>query len=310
MSEQNNTPAVQTQQLESRHPMKNFFEKDVIKRKFEELLGERSSAFVTSVLQLTSMNKGFDKVKPDSVFNSACLAATLNLPVNANLGFAWILPYGDVAQFQMGWKGYVQLAQRTGQYVRINVIVVYEAQFESYNSLTEELVADFSKPETGKVVGYVAYFKLVNGYEKTVYWTKEKVFAHGQKYSKSFNSGPWKSEFDKMAMKTVLKHTLSQWGILSIEMQRAMIVDQAIIKDAETDDVDYVDAVDMTSAANAGSPTNNQKERQRFRDAITASTTMVALSALEPKLKSDFPDLQGDYDKRLGELLDQQAAQS
>jgi recombination protein RecT len=292
---------------ESRFPMKNFFDKDIIKKKFEELLGERSSAFVTSVLQLTTMNRAFDRVKPESVFNSACLAATLNLPVNANLGFAWILPYGDVAQFQLGAKGYIQLAQRTGQYSRINVLVVYESQFTSYNTLTEELVADFSIPESGKVVGYAAYFKLSNGYEKTVYWTKEKVLSHGQKYSKSFNSGPWKTEFDKMAMKTVLKNMLSQWGILSIEMQRAMVVDQAAIKNPETDDVEYIDATD-SPAANAGAPTSDQKMSQRMLTLITESTSMVDLEGLEARMKKDFPEHQAIFDQKKNELLDKAAS--
>jgi recombination protein RecT len=178
------------------------------------------------------------------------------LSINQNLGHAYIIPYKEkkqndqgqwvescVAQFQIGWKGIVQLAQRSGQYKAINVIEVHENQFKKYNQLTEELEADFSIDGTGEIVGYVAYFSLINGFEKTVYWSKTKVEQHAQKFSKTYSNpkGVWKQDFDAMAKKTVLKNTLSKWGVLSIEMTTAVQVDQAVIKDAETLDVDYVD---------------------------------------------------------------------
>ena len=178
---------------------------------------------------------------PISVYNAALMAATLDLPINQNLGFAWIVPYGKAAQFQLGVKGLVQLAQRSGQYLNINVIEVYENQFESFNTLTENLNAKFDLPGEGKIIGYAAYFKLINGFEKTCFWTTEKVIQHGKRYSKSFNNGPWKSDFDAMAKKTVLKSTLSKWGILSIEMQTAVKIDQSVINDDQGNDVTYVD---------------------------------------------------------------------
>jgi len=224
--------------------VKAIFEKDSVKSKINEMLGKKAPGFITSVLQVTSNNALLTKADPISVYNAAMIAATLDLPINQNLGFAWIVPYKGQAQFQMGWKGYVQLAQRTGQYSRINVVKVYESQFKGFNALHEELDADFNIQPTGKVVGYAAYFRLVNGYEKTVYWTIEQVQEHGQRFSQSFNgnSSPWKSDFDAMAMKTVLKHTLSKWGILSIEMQKATTVDQAVVTDYETEQIEYVDA--------------------------------------------------------------------
>jgi recombination protein RecT len=147
----------------------------------------------------------------------------------------------------MGWKGFVQLAQRTGQYTSINVVEVYESQFESFNPLTEEIKADFTAKPEGGVVGYCGYFKLINGFTKTVYWTIEQAETHAKKYSKSFNqkSGPWQQHFDAMAKKTVLKNMLSKWGILSIEMQKAVTVDQGVIIEQEdelTIDANYVDA--------------------------------------------------------------------
>jgi recombination protein RecT len=171
----------------------------------------------------------------------------LDLPIDKNLGFAWIVPYGSRAQFQLGYKGFVQLALRTGQYKNINVIEVKEGQLKAFNPLTEELELDFNEKESEKVIGYAAYFKLSNGFEKTVYWSIEKVKAHAKRFSKTFNNGPWKTDFDEMAKKTVLKNTLRRWGILSIEMQTAFKTDQAAINDfknPQNPSVDYVDSPD------------------------------------------------------------------
>jgi recombination protein RecT len=248
--------------------VKAIFEKDSVKIKINEMLGKKAPGFITSVLQVTSNNALLTKADPMSVYNAAMIAATLDLPINQNLGFAWIVPYKGQAQFQMGWKGYVQLAQRTGQYSRINVVKVYESQFKGFNALHEELDADFNIQPSGKVVGYAAYFRLVNGYEKTVYWTIEQVQEHGQRFSQSFNgnSSPWKSDFDAMAMKTVLKHTLSKWGILSIEMQKATTVDQAVVTDYETEQIEYVDAGNAI-------PTITETEIEQAVEEIEAGNT-------------------------------------
>jgi recombination protein RecT len=248
--------------------VKAIFEKDSVKSKINEMLGKKAPGFITSVLQVTTNNALLTKADPMSVYNAAMIAATLDLPINQNLGFAWIVPYKGQAQFQMGWKGYVQLAQRTGQYSRINVVKVYESQFQGFNALHEELNADFNIQPSGKVVGYAAYFRLVNGYEKTVYWTIEQVQEHGQRFSQSFNgnSSPWKSDFDAMAMKTVLKHTLSKWGILSIEMQKATTVDQAVVTDYETEQIEYVDAGNAM-------PTITETEIEQAVEEIEAGNT-------------------------------------
>jgi len=220
--------------------LKDYFNKEGVKAKFAELLGKRSVGFMTSVMQVVNGNNYLQKASPESIYTAAAMAAALDLPINNNLGYAWIVPYGTQAQFQMGAKGYVQLAHRTKEYTDLNVIEVYKAQFISWNPLLGELKCDFSKEED-VVIGYYAFFKLKNGFFKSYYWTKEKVQAHGKRYSKSFSSGPWKDEFDKMAKKTVLKHLLKDWGVLSIEMQNAIFADQALINDVDTMDVDYVD---------------------------------------------------------------------
>ena len=224
--------------------VKDFFLRDDVKKKFQELLGQKSVGFITSVMQVVNNNNLLQKASPASIYNAAAMAATLDLPINQNLGFAWIVPYGNQAQFQVGWKGIIQLANRTGQYKAINVVEVYENQFKSYNRLTEELDADFTQEGNGNIIGYVAYFKLLNGFEKTSFWTVEEVKKHAQQFSKTYkqSNGVWATSFNAMAKKTVLKNTLSKWGILSIEMQNAVIADQAIINDVETLDVDYIDS--------------------------------------------------------------------
>lgn len=246
--------------------IKQFFDREDVKTKFSAMLGKRAPQFITSVLQIATSNKLLENADPLSIYNSAAIAATLDLPLNNNLGFAWIVPYKKnfkdaqgnwqsvvLAQFQIGYRGFIQLAQRTGNYQRINVTEVFANQFKKWNALTEELDADFSIDGTGEVVGFCCYFRLHNGFEKVSYWTIEKVRKHAERYSKSFGDGPWKTEFDKMAKKTVLKNTLSIWGILSIEMQTAIKADQSVINDAEAIDVTHIDGLSQ--------PVNKEEER-------------------------------------------------
>lgn len=205
---------------------------DSVKERFEAMLGKKSAGFISSILQVVNSNQLLQKAEPQTILNAAATAASLDLPINPNLGFAYIVPYKGKAQFQMGWKGYVQLALRTGQYHVINVVEVYENQFRSFNAMTEFLDCDFSQEGTGKVVGYAAYFQLVNGFQKTDYWSKDKVLKHAKKYSQSFGKSysPWSDEslFDAMAKKTVLKNNLSKWGIMSIELQTGLLADQSV----------------------------------------------------------------------------------
>ena len=227
--------------------VKQFFNSDAIKNKFNELLGAKSQGFITSVLQIIQSSDLLQKADTNSLFNAAATAATLDLPIQKDLGYAYIVPYKGQAQFQIGWRGLVQLAQRSGQYKAMNVIEVYANQFKSFNTLTEELEADFSKNGTGDIVGYCAYFSLLNGFQKTSYWSKEKVTAHAMKYSQAYKSErgvtPWKDkdQFHEMAKKTVLKNTISKWGPMSIEMQKAVIFDQGVVEDIDHMEVTYPD---------------------------------------------------------------------
>lgn len=246
VTNQNNKQNLQTMV----HP-KNILANEGMKKKFTEILGKKAPGFMASILSLYNGDTNFSKVDGYSIVNSALIAATLDLPINKEFGFAWIIPYGKQAQFQVGYKGYVQLALRTGQYKNLNVIEIYDGQLKAFNPLTEEIELDLSSSfEIGerKLLGYAFYMRLLNGFEKTIYWPIEKVKAHAQKFSKTYNNGPWKTDFDAMARKTVLKNGLTKWGILSVEMQKAIEVDQATIDkpinnldDLSHDDLNYPD---------------------------------------------------------------------
>lgn len=225
------------------HP-KNILANESMKKKFTEILGKKAPGFMASILSLYNSDSNFAKVDGYSVVNSALIAATLDLPINKEFGFAWIIPYGNKAQFQVGYKGYIQLALRTGQYKNLNVIEVYEGQLKSYNPLTEEIELELAGDARGKkIIGYAFYMKLLNGFEKTIYWTIEEVRAHAEKFSKTYKKGPWQTDFDAMAKKTVLKNGLTKWGILSVEMQKAIETDQATVNKevANLDDLSHED---------------------------------------------------------------------
>lgn len=227
--------------------LKSMLGNDNVKARFQEILGKKAPGFISSILSVANSNTLLQKADPKTVTNSAVIAATLDLPINPNLGFAYIVPFGGQAQFQLGYKGFVQLAMRSGQYKTINVREVYEGEVVSENRFTGEY--EFGTPKSDKVVGYMAYFKLLNGFEKYLYMSKEELEKHGKKYSQTYKkgSGLWASDFDSMAKKTCLKQLLSKYGILSIEMQRAHTFDQAVVKNdlieenVDEADIEYVD---------------------------------------------------------------------
>lgn len=225
-----------------KYPVKTFFQQEGIKKKFDELLGKRSSAFMTSVLQIVASNQMLQNCEPASIYNAACIAATLDLPINNALGFAYIIPFGKAAQFQLGYKGFIQLAQRSGQFQTISAAPIYAGQLVQEDPL-KGFVFDFSVPKTGTPIGYAAYFKLLNGFEKTLYMTTDELKNHGLKFSQTFKKGfgLWKDDFESMAQKTVLKLLLAKFAPLSVEMQTAQIADQSVINNSDTLDVTYAD---------------------------------------------------------------------
>ena len=214
------------------------------------VLADKKASFVNNITALVTNNATLQVCKPETLM-FACLKATaLDLPLDQNLGFAYVLPYRDnkknetLAQFQMGYKGFVQLALRTGQFKTLNATEVREGELTDENFVTGELTfKKADKRETLPVIGYVAYFKLLNGFEKYLYMTSAEMKAHALRFSQTFKRGYglWadKEMFDSMAKKTVLKLLLSKYAPLSVEMQTAINIDQAVLKNEES--YDYVD---------------------------------------------------------------------
>lgn len=199
--------------------LKGLMESDSIKKRFEEILKNRAAQYMSSIVNLVNSDAKLMECDPMSVIASCVVAATLDLPIDKNLGYAWVVPYAKRATFQLGYKGYIQLALRTGQYRSINALPIREGELVSWNPLTEELKIDFAKRTSDKIIGYAGYFQLINGFRKTVYWSKEAIETHRKRFSKS--EFGWKNDWDAMALKTVIRNMLSKWGILSVEMQKA-----------------------------------------------------------------------------------------
>jgi recombination protein RecT len=279
--------------------VKNLFGRDEVKNKFQEMLGKKTAGFITSVLQTVASNSLLAKAEPHSIYHAAAVAATLDLPINNNLGFAYIVPYNQkqsdgsykqVAQFQMGYKGFIQLALRSGQFKTISAAPIFDGQLVEENPLTG-FVFDFKAKKSNKIIGYASYFKLLNGYENTLYATVSELTEHGKKYSQTFKKGYglWVDKFDSMAIKTVIKANLSKYAPLSIEMQTAMITDQAVINNDDATDITYVD----------NEPEQIDKESERVVLMISDAKTLEDLKAVEPHLKDEHLDL---YTVKLDEL--------
>lgn len=237
--------------------LESMLESPNIKKRFGEVLGAKAAAFVSSVIAATKANPQLKLCPPLSVISSAMIAATLDLPINPSLGFAHIVPYRDngvlVAQFQMGWRGYVQLGIRSGGYKTMNVSELYSDEIEQWNPITGDLklkdMKEWKERHTGKTkpVGYCAFIRMVNGFEKFLYMTRDQVEAHAKAFSKTYQQGkgPWTNKFDAMAKKTVIKLLLSKFGMLSVDyqMQKALEVDQAMV-DIKGEVVSFPDSTD------------------------------------------------------------------
>ena len=214
--------------------LQQLVKSDAIMKSAERTLGEKGRQFLTSVLALANSDKKIAECNPMTTYNACLTAATLDLPINQNLGFAYIVPYSNKgkmeAQFQMGWRGFVQLAMKTGQFQSLGTRAVYENELAGVDSFTGEPKFNFQVEKEGKVIGYMAYFILLNGFRKAEFMTNEELEQHAQKYSKTFKRGfgVWKENFEAMAKKTVLKLLLSRYAPLSVEMQTAIVEDQKV----------------------------------------------------------------------------------
>lgn len=287
---------------------KKLFDQDQVKQKFQELLGKRSASFITSVLQIVASNDLLAKAEPQSIYHAAAVAATLDLPLNNSLGFAYIIPFNKrerdgtqrtLAQFQIGYKGLIQLAQRSGQFKTISAAPIYEGQLVESDPLMG-FKFDFTNKESDKVIGYASFFQLLNGFEKTLYLTVEELKAHGLRFSQTYKKGfgLWNDDFHSMSIKTVLKLLLAKYAPLSIEMQRAVISDQAVINNAETQDVTYVDNTEIRPDATLIA---ENKERTRLIEHMAKSKTLKQLGEAASAIGDD-EELKTLYNEKFAEL--------
>ncbi|WP_259301714.1 recombinase RecT [Streptococcus anginosus] len=288
---------------------KDFFNAPAVKAKFQEVLKGKENEFVASLLSVVTNNNLLMKESNESIMTAAMKAAVLNLPIEPSLGQAYIVPYGREAQFQLGYKGLIQLAQRSGKYKSINSGVVYKAQFISYNPLFEELEIDFTQPQD-EVIGYFAAFKLLNGFEKVTYWTKEQAYAHGKRFSKSFNNGPWKSDFDAMAQKTLLKQIISKYGPLSIEMEQAIVADNETenekaapidVTPQETESLD--DVLGNPTVSESESVENPQETAEEPKNKVAVSKTETTTPKVNEETGEILDGEQGELFKELEDLM-------
>ena len=231
-----------TQVEQVQQPARNIVEYiklDAIQESAERTLGAGGRQFLTSILSFANSNAAIMECEPRSVYAACLTAATLDLSVNPNLGQAYILPYKNKgvmqAQFQIGYRGFIQLAERSGQFKRIGVREVHDEQLIGFDHFGEPLL-DFNIAGGGKVIGYMAYFELLNGFYKIDYMTTEELEKHGKLYSQTYKKGfgVWKDNFAAMAKKTVIKLLLSKWAPLNTEMQQAIEEDQKV-EDAYAD---------------------------------------------------------------------------
>ena len=253
---------------------------------------KRASRFIANITSAVSVNPTLQECDAATILSAGLLGEALNLSPSPQLGQFYMVPYDDkkrgckVAQFQLGYKGYIQLAIRSGQYRKINVLPIKEGELVSFDPMTEEievnLIEDDEIREKTPTMGYYAMFEYTNGFRKAMYWSYKKMLNHADQYSKAFNkksyqdlkdgkipaseqwkySSFWYKDFDSMAMKTMLRQLISKWGIMSIEMQQALEFDQGvgIMKDGKTAGVEYVDNPESDIVIDPVTSTDNSNE--------------------------------------------------
>lgn len=230
-----------------------------IQKRINEIIGDekRGARFVTAIVSAVNNNPQLKECRNDSILAGALLGESLNLSPSPQLGNYYLVPFNDkergkVATFQLGWKGYYQLALRSGQYKKINVIEIKEGELISWNPLEEELKAniieDDEKRAKLKTIGYYAFYENINGFRKCLYWSREKMENHANTYSQGYKAKKgytfWEKNFDEMAKKTMLRQLISKYGVMSIDMQNAYESDMAVIN--EDGSKEYVDNEDVT----------------------------------------------------------------
>lgn len=255
-----------------------FLATDAMKKKINEMVGgEKGQQFVTSIISAVSTNPQLAECENSSIVSAALLGQALNLSPSPQLGQYYMVPFNDskrgckVAQFQIGYKGYIQLAIRSGQYKKLNVLAIKEGELKKYDPLNEEIEVELmeneEEREKAETIGYYAMFEYLNEFRKTLYWSKQKMEAHALKYSMGYRAKKgytfWEKDFDGMAYKTMLRQLISKWGIMSVDltMQKALESDMAVINDNGT--YDYIDNTDAEPIVVQNEEQPEQQEEQQ-----------------------------------------------
>lgn len=232
-----------------------YLTQDAVKEQINKVVGGKDGQrFISAIISATTTNPGLKECSNSSILSSALLGESLKLSPSPQLGHYYLVPFntknGKEAQFQLGYKGYIQLAIRSGMYKKLNVIAIKDGELVHFDPLTEEievnLIEDEEERENSETIGYYAMFEYTNGFRKAIYWSKKKMEKHAEKYSAGYRAKKgytfWEKDFDGMAYKTMLRQLISKWGIMSIEMQTAVSNDMAVI--AEDGTPNYVDNVE------------------------------------------------------------------
>lgn len=230
-----------------------YLTNDAVKNQINSIVGGKNGTkFITSIVSAVNTNPTLQECTNQSILSAALLGESLNLSPSPQLGMYYLVPYNDkekgkVAQFQLGYKGYIQLAIRSGQYKKLNVLAIKEGELVKFDALNEEievnLIADEEAREKAPTIGYYAMFEYINGFRKAIYWSKAKMEAHALRYSKGYAAKKgytfWEKDFDGMAYKTMLRQLISKWGVMSTDFEKAYEADQGVI--GENGSVTYVD---------------------------------------------------------------------
>ena len=266
--------------VKQQQTLQQLMNSSAVLKKMNDVLGseKKASSFISSVISVSQNNKLLRNAEPMSILSSAMVAATLDLPVVPTLGMAYLVPYKGVCSFQIGYKGILELAMRSGEFRNIIDEVVYDGQLVKKNKFTGEYVFDedsIKLDDKGKAkpVGVMARFDLINGYSKTIYWSLEEIEAHAKRFSQAYRSGydsPWKSDFWQMAKKTVLKSLLNKYAPKSVAMQTALKFDQSKVNLNSNDigelNVDAFDAEYVDNPQNGVDEEKAQAVAAKFAD--------------------------------------------
>lgn len=258
----NEKVSVPAKQERKRTPFSVMIQTDTYKNLINNTLGDpkRASGFVTAITSAVATNPQLADCDPATILSAGLLGETLQLSPSPQLGQYYLVPFQDrklgrkVAQFQLGYKGYIQLAIRSGQYKKLNAMAIKEGELIRYDPLNEEievqLIDDETARESAPTIGYYAMFEYLNGFRKVIYWSKEKMQNHALEYSQGYRAHKgytfWEKDFDSMAIKTMLRQLISKWGIMSIEFQKAYEADMGVLRPGGN--IDYVDNDDSFDA--------------------------------------------------------------